>query len=270
MPIADLLLLTLSTIALTALVIALVRFARADGRGHRPTPHRLRRASVPQQRLAVRETGGQQPAGLQEDLVTDRALRICVVGDELVAGVGDPKALGWVGRVTTRTPLAPAPLVMTLAVPQETTTALSARWEAETALRFGPPAADGEHHLVIGLGSADLAVGMSLARSRLNLANILDVAESLRLAAFVVGPPPGDRGDPDQQAELSAAFADVAQRRRVPYVETYGPLARHEQWLADLASGDGHTPGQAGYGLMAWLVLHTGWQRWLGLPDDAV
>ena len=26
-------------------------------------------------------------------------------------------------------------------------------------------------------------------------------------------------------------------------------------------------PGQAGYGLMAWLVLHTGWHTWLGLPD---
>ncbi|HWS58513.1 MAG TPA: GDSL-type esterase/lipase family protein [Actinotalea sp.] len=200
----------------------------------------------------------------------DGARRICVIGDELVAGVGDPKALGWVGRVTARTPLDPAPLVMTLAVPQETTTGLSARWQSETALRFGPPPATGVHHLVIALGRADLAAGVSLARSRLNLANILDVADSQRLSTFVVGPPPGVHGDPDQQAELSAAFADVAHRRRIPYVETYGPLARHDQWLADLASGDGHTPGQAGYGLMAWLVLHTGWSRWLGLPDDAV
>lgn len=39
--------------------------------------------------------------------------RICVVGDELVAGVGDPKALGWVGRVTARTALEPPPVVMT-------------------------------------------------------------------------------------------------------------------------------------------------------------
>jgi hypothetical protein len=29
-------------------------------------------------------------------------------------------------------------------------------------------------------------------------------------------------------------------------------------------------PGQAGYGLMAWLVLHTGWHQWLGLPDPAL
>ena len=200
----------------------------------------------------------------------DRAQRICVIGDELVAGTGDPKGLGWVGRVTARTPLEPSPFVMTLAVPQETTTALSGRWEAETAIRFGPPPPDGSHHLVIGLGHADLAAGVSLARSRLNLANILDVAESRRLSTFVVGPPPTAHGEPDRQAELSAAFADVAGRRRVPYVETYAPLAQHDQWLADLASGDGQTPGQAGYGLMAWLVLHTGWHRWLGLPEDAV
>lgn len=202
--------------------------------------------------------------------MVDRARRICIIGDELIAGVGDPKALGWVGRVTARTPLDPPPVVLTLAVPHETSTALSARWEAEAMLRLATPPADGEHRLVVGLGRGDLAAGVSLARSRLNLANILDVAESRRLSCYVVGPPPGAHGTPEQQHELSAAFADVAQRRRVPYVETYAPLARHEQWLSDLASGDGQTPGQAGYGLMAWLVLHTGWHRWLGLPDDAV
>ena len=199
--------------------------------------------------------------------MVDVARRICVVGDELVAGAGDPKALGWVGRVAARTGLDPLPLVMTLPVPGETTTALSARWEHETALRFGPAPAQGSHHLVVALGRADLAAGVSLARSRLNLANILDVADARRLSCFVVGPPPGTAADADRQADLSAAFADVALRRRVPYVETYRPLARHDQWLADLAAGDGETPGQAGYGLMAWLVLHTGWHRWLGLPD---
>ncbi|BDZ42931.1 hypothetical protein GCM10025865_22300 [Paraoerskovia sediminicola] len=43
----------------------------------------------------------------------------------------------------------------------------------------------------------------------------------------------------------------------------------HEQWLSDLSqSGTGY-PAQAGYGLMAWLVLHTGWHAWLGLPEDS-
>lgn len=196
------------------------------------------------------------------------ARRICVVGDELVAGVGDPKALGWVGRVAARTALEPPPLVMTLAVPGETTAGLADRWADEVGRRLdGAP--EGGAQLVVGLGHADLSAGTSLARSRLNLANVLDEADRRHLPTFVVGPPPTLRHDPEHQAELSAAFADVAQRRRVPYVETYSPLARHEQWQADLIAGDGIVPGQAGYGLIAWLVLHSGWQRWLGLPDDA-
>ena len=191
--------------------------------------------------------------------------RICVVGDELVAGAGDPRALGWVGRVAARTSPDGPPLVMTLAVPGETTTALAARWENETRPRYS---ADAERRLVIGLGRADLTDGISSARSRLNLANVLDAAEQQGIGTFVVGPPPGRPEDGDRLAELSAVFADVARRRAVPYVETFAPLARHEQWAADLAAGDGTTPGQAGYGLMAWLVLHGGWHRWLGLPDD--
>jgi acyl-CoA thioesterase I len=198
--------------------------------------------------------------------VGELPLRLAVVGDELVAGVGDPKGLGWVGRVVARTP-APVPVTaLPLAVPGETSTDLGARWESEVDRRLSPEA---DNRLVVGLGRADIAAGLSLARSRLNLANILDVAEQRRIPAFVVGPPPGSVADGDRLAELSAAFADVATRRRVPYVDTFGPLAAHEQWLADLASGDGILPRQAGYGLIAWLVLHTGWHGWLGLPDDA-
>lgn len=199
----------------------------------------------------------------------DGAMRIVVIGDELAAGAGDPRGLGWVGRVAARTAVQPPPTMLTLAVPHETTTALASRWEQEVTLRLDPTS-PGEHHLVVALGRADLAAGVSLARSRLNLANILDVADSRRISCFVVGPPPGSTGDPEQQAELSSAFADVAGRRRVPYVETWGPLARHDQWLADLAGSDGDTPGQAGHGLIAWLVLHGGWHRWLGLPEDTV
>lgn len=193
-------------------------------------------------------------------------LRLAVVGDELAAGVGDPKGLGWVGRVVARTPT-PDPLTaLTLAVPGETTSGLGARWEDEVGRRLS---ADADNRLVVALGRADVDAGLSLARSRLNLANILDVAEQRRIPAFVVGPPPGSTADAEKLADLSAAFADVATRRRVPYVDTFTPLAAHDQWLGDLAAGNGVLPGQAGYGLIAWLVLHTGWHAWLGLPDDS-
>lgn len=193
-------------------------------------------------------------------------LRLVVIGDELVSGAGDPKALGWVGRVAARTVGADRLTVLTLAIPGETSTALGGRWEDEVNRRLSP---DADNRLVVGLGRADVGAGLSLARSRLNLANILDVAEQRRLPAFVVGPPPGTVAQAEGLAELSVAFGDVATRRRVPYVDTYSPLAAHEQWLGDMAAGDGVLPSQAGYGLMAWLVLHTGWHTWLGLPGDA-
>lgn len=191
--------------------------------------------------------------------LTHRARRLFVVGDELVSGIADPRALGWLGRVVARS--GPEDLlVCQLSVPGETTTALGARWEAEVARRRGGTS----EHLVVALGAHDLAAGTSLARSRLNLANLLDRAEQLQLPVLVVGPPPRTDLDEAGQAALSTAFGDVCRRRRVPYVETYQPLAAHEQWLADLALTDGVHPGQAGHGLLAWLVLHHEWAEWIG------
>lgn len=190
-------------------------------------------------------------------------MTLCVIGDDLAAGVGDARGMGWVGRVIART--AEPPAVYTLAVPGETTTRLGARWASECALRFS---GEGDR-LVIAPGAGDLVEEVSLARSRLNLANILDDAAGARVATFVVGPPPRLDLPEAAQAELSGAFADVCERRRVPYVETFAPLQRHEQWHADISAGDGVIPGQAGYGLLAWLVLHTGWHEWLGsAPRD--
>ncbi|GAA3618233.1 GDSL-type esterase/lipase family protein [Kineosporia mesophila] len=199
------------------------------------------------------------PAGAPE-------VRICVVGDALVSGVGDPKALGWVGRVAARTPQDEMALsVYTLGVPGENTADLGTRWWSEAGRRFGDH--QGEHRVVIGLGRADIEAGLSIPRSRLNLANMLDDAHARRLPAFVVGPPPAaDHALNLRIEELSATFSDVCRRRSVPYVDCFDPLYAHEDWLTDLASGDGEHPRQAGYGLIAWLVLHNGWYEWLGVP----
>lgn len=173
--------------------------------------------------------------------------------------------MGWLGRVMARTIAPIPPSVLTLAVPGETSTQMGARWENEAFRRFGP---DVDNRLVIAVGRADAAQGISLARSRLNLANALDSAGERRLPAFVVGPPPGRPEHHNRLDDLTLALADVAGRRHVPYVDMFTPLAAHDQWVADMAAGDGELPGQAGYGLMAWLVLHTGWHAWLGLPAD--
>ncbi|QDB80079.1 lysophospholipase [Georgenia wutianyii] len=198
--------------------------------------------------------------------MSEHGVRVCVVGDELSAGMGDARGLGWVGRVVARTQSEDPLFVASLAVPDETSTALSARWESECFRRFAPGS---DNRLVVALGSADLTAGLSLARSRLNLANILDSARSHGVEVFVVGPPPRPGVDADALGALSDAFADVSTRRQVRYVETFAPLRTHDQWLADVAAGDGVHPGQAGYGLLAWLVLHNGWHDWLGVPTPA-
>jgi len=198
-----------------------------------------------------------------------RELRICVVGDDLVAGVGDPRSLGWVGRVAARTSRSECVVtVFPLGVPAENTADLLGRWAGEVERRFVSASAD-DCRLVIGLGHEDLRQGVSLPRSRLNLANVLDECSNRGLPVFVVGPPPAPEEWRNAKiAELSAAFYDVCLRRRVPYVDCYAPLVAHEDWLTDLAAGDGLHPGQAGYGLMAWLVLHGGWHAWLGLNES--
>ncbi|MBW4094731.1 MAG: lysophospholipase, partial [Acidobacteria bacterium] len=187
------------------------------------------------------------------------------VGDELLAGVGDPRALGWMGRVLARTPTDDVTVEgYNLACPQEGTEALAARWQEESERRF----AEGyENRLVVGLSGRDLEYGLSTARSRLNLANILDGAAQRSIPVFVVGPPPTlDPAVNKRLAELNTAFADVTTRRKHLYVDTFSPLLNHEQWRTDLAANAG-SPGQAGYGLMAWLVLHRGWYRWLNIPE---
>lgn len=196
-----------------------------------------------------------------------RRIRIAAVGDELLAGIGDPRALGWFGRVISQTPTDVASLEsFPLAAPNEGTESLSARWLQEAGRRFEELY---ENRLVIGLSDRDLDLDVSPARSRLNLANILDGAAQLGVKVFVVGPPPGlDAGRNKRVGELSAAYGDVTSRRKHTYVDTFTPLLNHEQWRTDLASNEG-MPGQAGHGLIAWLVLHRGWFNWLDLPEPA-
>jgi lysophospholipase L1-like esterase len=194
----------------------------------------------------------------------DVPLQVCVVGSELVAGVGDPRGQGWIGRVAAQSPAEPPVTFIALAVPMETTQAMSERWSSEVGRRL---TLGYRNRLIVAPGTADLAAEVSLARSRLNLAETLDGAARRRLPTMVVGPPPGRGLHNDQIAALSRAFRDVTERRGITYVDTFTPLVSHEQWIADLATGDGHHPGQAGYGLIAWLVLHSGWYAWAGIAE---
>src|SRR5690348_3956036 len=117
-----------------------------------------------------------------------RDVRIVVVGDAFAAGVGDPKALGWVGRVVARSQ-SPDLFLTTynLGVRDDSSADVLERWREESARRFSPGS---EHRLVLNLGHGDVTQGLSTARSRLNLANVLDDAAAFSIPTLVVGPAP--------------------------------------------------------------------------------
>ncbi|WP_116951297.1 GDSL-type esterase/lipase family protein [Jiangella endophytica] len=190
-----------------------------------------------------------------------RDVRVCVFGDSFVAGVGDPKALGWVGRVAARTP--PSTGVELTAYPLgvrgEATEEVVVRMPLESAPRF---ARGDEHRVVLAPGVADAYRGVAVARS---VAALEFGLSSVSVPVLVVGPPPvGDDAMVARIGELDAAWSRLCERRDVPYVETFGPLAAKAAWQTARAD-DGLHPDQTGYGLLAYLVLNGGWYPWLGV-----
>lgn len=194
-------------------------------------------------------------------------VRLIVLGDLLVSPSGDARGLGWLGRVLSRSFTEEQNLeVMVLPVPNETTAQLAERWWPEVERRV---AGAEEVRLVVALGNTDPAAGISLSRSRLNLATILDEAKKRHLEPFVVGPVPSRFAEQNPEIEhLAWGFEDVASRRQIPFVDCFKPLVEHEGWQSEMADSANGVPGQVGHGLIAWLVLNRGWNEWLGFQES--
>jgi acyl-CoA thioesterase-1 len=201
----------------------------------------------------------------QTTTTSRRDIGLAFLGDSFVVGAGDPKGQGWVTRVIARSQAPEADLtVYNLGVRGATSSDVLDRFRSEVPPRFEDRA---EKRLIVSVGTDDVRTGMSVARHRLNLATVLDEAASSNVSAFVLSPPPGPDAAANALLEVFVdAQADVCSRRGVPFVDAYRPLLGHDQWESDLAAATipGH-PGQAGYGLIAWLVLNGGWREWLDI-----
>ena len=196
----------------------------------------------------------------------ESSLRVIVLGDQLITASGDPKGMGWVGRVQARTPqVDPTIELLTLPYPEDTSLTLSKRWQSEVQPRQNQL---GTTRLAIALGNHDVRAGLSTSRSRLNLATVLDEALKYGFEPFVIGPTPHREQTLNKDIEqLSWGFEDVCARRNVPYVDCFHPLLGHEGWNNELQNSPSGFPGQVGYGLIAWLVLNRGWNAWLGVEE---
>lgn len=196
---------------------------------------------------------------------TRRDVRIVILGDAIISSAGDPKGMGWVGRVASKTPSNfPRIDIFALPAPDETTSMLAERWQTEVQRRFS---AETENKLVIALSNHDPAAGISISRSRLNIATIIDEAKRAGIESFLVGPTPHRNKELNSEVEhLASGFEDVASRRGVPFVDCFRPLVEHEGWNLEIETSENGLPGQVGHGLIAWLVLNRGWYEWLEIP----
>ena len=98
-----------------------------------------------------------------------------------------------------------------LGVRGDSSTEVLARWRTECPPRWKDRS---EKRLVVSVGMNDVVSGTTTARSRLNLANIIDDAAATGIATFVVGAPP--TLDADFNRRLEVARGGPGRRLRAP------------------------------------------------------
>ncbi|MFE3225812.1 GDSL-type esterase/lipase family protein [Nocardia sp. NPDC059228] len=198
-------------------------------------------------------------------------LRVCFVGESFVAGVGDPRCLGWAGRLAARATAAGQPLTYyNLGIRRENSTELRARWEAECTPRL-PAGADCRVVISTGVNDTQLEDGrprVDPGTSERNLAGILRRAREKGWQTMVVAPPPNvDDEHNARLLALDARFADLCDEAEVPYLRAHQPLRENQIWMRDVAACDGFHPGATGYDEFA-ALLAPHWLLWLADPGS--
>jgi lysophospholipase L1-like esterase len=165
--------------------------------------------------------------------VTDR--RVLFFGDSLVAGVGDPSGLGWVGRVVAASFAASTPFTAyNLGVRGETSVQVASRWRAETRARLSPGA---DTRIVMSFGANDTTIEDGVQRVEAErsfgaLSDILDRAQAIELPVLVVGPAPLDDTAPREQCRSSPSST-----RSWGLSSEVSPNATDRLWMRRFCSG---------------------------------
>ncbi|MGF6882004.1 acyl-CoA thioesterase-1 [Nocardia sp. GAS34] len=200
-------------------------------------------------------------------------VRVCFVGDSLVAGVGDGQYLGWPGRLAVRSGAAGRPVTYyNLGIRRQTSADIAARWESECALRLP---ADTDARVVFSFGVNDTLIEDSRIRvsgadSVANLTAMLERAAERGWAALVVAPPPNIDDEHNARIEaLDARFTEVCAAQGVPYVRVHQPLRQNAAWMRACREADGYHPGATGYDEFAALIVPH-WLLWMAEPGSAL
>lgn len=196
-------------------------------------------------------------------------LRVCFVGDSLVAGVGDPLGLGWPGRLVAQAYAQGRPLTAyNLGVRRQSSLDILSRWQGECAQRLGEA---GDPRVVFSFGSNDTAHENGAARvdsgmSELNLEVMLDQAVNRGWSVLVVGSPPiADIAHDQRVEELDQRFSAACARAGVTHISVHRELSGDTAWVREILAGDGAHPAASGYDELAALVAPH-WLTWLQTP----
>ena len=205
-----------------------------------------------------------------------RPQQICFFGDSITVGYSDAEGLGWPGRLCRGLGSGVASTsCYNLAVNGDTSRDIGARWRAETAARSrdGGP---GALVFAFGLNDASVRVGEG---AQVELEESLAIArdmlsEAMRLAPVLwLGPTPIDENvNPMVEADVvwdmrnadiqrySEAYAELAQRIGVAYLDVTATLIDDHSYTRALAESDGVHPASDGYARIAELVAE--WDAW--------
>ena len=192
-------------------------------------------------------------------------IRICFIGDSFVSGAYDDECLGWVGRISAsarRRQHDVSPY--NLGVRGETSVQIARRWRAEAEMRQSPQQ---EGRLVFEFGVNDarevngkrqMVAAQSLAVAR----EILSAAIAWKRTLMIGPPPGGDSARNMRVKDLSEAMARLSAELRVPYFDSFTPLAASSTFIPSTKAIDGTHPNAAGYA--EWAHLIDEWPAWRG------
>ncbi|AFZ37694.1 lipolytic protein G-D-S-L family [Stanieria cyanosphaera PCC 7437] len=191
-------------------------------------------------------------------------IRICFLGESFVNGTGDSTHLGWTGRLCVNlSQKSYAVTYYNLGIRRETSTELARRWQSEIVRRL-PIYSD--NRLVFSFGTNDTTLEnghlrVELTQSITNARQILTTAKQ-KYPVLMISPPPILDNEQNQRTQILAQhFAALCQELQIPYLDVLTTLSKSSVWMAEVETGDGAHPNQAGYTELASLVQN--WPAWL-------
>lgn len=184
---------------------------------------------------------------------------ICFIGDSLTQGIGDHRALGWVGRLAqdsfAKDPARPRQLtVYNLGLRGDSSLCIAKRWREDTDRRRRP----GEDMaFVFSFGAADGKFKVPGEESLRHSRQILTTAASLGRTLYIAPSPAFDPVWSAHIRQLGQTLCGICDEIGVPTFDFYAPLSRQTSYMASLEA-DGIHPDAAGYDAMAQLLR--GWK----------